>query len=172
MREVTELGPVALPGRDGAWTVTLADGRVASIEAAAGEPEQLLLPAFADLHVHADRAFVRGPHPPRSLEDAIQMTEAIRAAATAELMRARAERLISAAFSHGSTQHVCVNQPLYVDPSNSAYGLAHLRTTMVRMDGTITVTPQADGFVRMGQAQFTIQIGTAHYSLGGRFQPV
>jgi hypothetical protein len=33
---------------------------------------------------------------------------------------------------------------------------------MVRMDGVITVAPQADGFVRMGQAQFTIQIGTAH----------
>jgi hypothetical protein len=34
------------------------------------------------------------------------------------------------------------------------------------------VTPQANGFVRMGQARFTIQIGTAHYSLWGRFQSV
>jgi hypothetical protein len=76
------------------------------------------------------------------------------------------------AFTHGSTQHVCVNQPLYVDPSESAYGLAHLRTTMVRIDGVIAVTPQADGFVRMGQVRFTIQIGTAHYSLWGRFQPI
>ena len=43
---------------------------------------------------------------------------------------------------------------------------------MVRVDGVITVTPQADGFVRMGQARFTIQIGTARYSLWGRFQPL
>ena len=77
------------------------------------------------------------------------------------------------AFTHGSTQHVCVNQPLYVDHCNSAYCIAHPHTTMVRMDGVITGTPpDTDGFVRMGQARFTIQIGTAHYSLGGRFQPV
>jgi hypothetical protein len=76
------------------------------------------------------------------------------------------------AFTHGSTQHVCVNQPLYVDYCNSAYCIAHPHTTMVRMDGVITVTPQADGFVRMGQARFTIQIGTADYSLWGRFQSV
>jgi hypothetical protein len=31
------------------------------------------------------------------------------------------------AFTHGSTQHVCVNQPLYVDHCNSAY-LLHTRT--------------------------------------------
>jgi cytosine/creatinine deaminase len=102
--ETHELGPVALPGRPGAWTVTLADGRIAGIEGAPGEPNRLLLPAFADLHVHADRAFVQGPRPPRSLEDAIEMTEAIRAAATPDLMRGRAERLLGAALSHGSTR--------------------------------------------------------------------
>ena len=77
------------------------------------------------------------------------------------------------AFTHGSTQHICVNQPLYVDHCNSAYCIAHPHTTMVRMDGVITGTPpDTDGFVRMGQARFTIQIGTVHYSLWGRFQPV
>src|SRR5207244_1731199 len=98
----TELGPVALPGRTGSWTLALADGRVAEVRPADAPAAQIVLPAFADLHVHADRAFVEAPHPPRSLEDAIAMTEAIRAEATVELMEGRAGWLLGRALAHGS----------------------------------------------------------------------
>jgi cytosine/creatinine deaminase len=104
MSGTLELRGVALPATEGAWTVTIEDGVVAHLVAEKHAPSRLLLPAFADLHVHADRAFVQGPHAPRSLEDAIEMTEAIRAAATPDLMRGRAEQLISAGLRHGSTR--------------------------------------------------------------------
>ncbi len=75
------------------------------------------------------------------------------------------------AFAHGATQHVCANQTLYVDHSNSAYDLAHPRTTPVRVDGIVTGTaPNADGFVTMGRARFIIQVGAARYSLRGTFK--
>lgn len=99
------LANVALPGRPGAWTLRLEGDRVADLRPVAGAPTQLALPAFADLHVHADRAFVQASQPPRSLLHAIELTQQLRAHATDSEMRVRAERLLSAAHSHG-TVHV------------------------------------------------------------------
>jgi cytosine deaminase len=60
------------------------------------------LPAFAEAHVHADRAFARAPRPPRSLTDAIGLVAEIKLASTEAIVRERALRLFRRALAHGS----------------------------------------------------------------------
>lgn len=109
----TALGPVVLPGIDGVHTLEHADGRLAAV-LPSGEPEgRLALPAFADLHVHADRAFAQGPRPPRSLADAIELVTKIKTGSTEEAVRQRATRLLEKAVRHGSLRlrtHVDVDE--------------------------------------------------------------
>jgi cytosine/creatinine deaminase len=94
---------VAVPGTSGVMDVGLRDGRVTAAEPAAGAPSGLLaLPAFVDLHVHADRAFVRGTRPPRSFDEARAFAEAVRERSTSEEVRGRARRLFDRARAHGS----------------------------------------------------------------------
>lgn len=96
------LGPVLLPGRAGVHELVLAGGRVQAIRPSAAASGRLALPAFADLHVHADRAYARGPRPPRSLTDAIELVAEIKKASTEELVHERASRLLGRALAHGS----------------------------------------------------------------------
>jgi cytosine/creatinine deaminase len=94
---------VALPGRAGAWDVTFADGAVAGIAPAAGDASGLLaLPAFHEPHTHADRAFAAMPRPPRSLEDAIEIANALRETSTAQQVHDRASTLFARAIEHGA----------------------------------------------------------------------
>jgi cytosine/creatinine deaminase len=94
---------VALPGRPGAWDLALADGAVARIAPAAGDASgQLALPAFHEPHTHADRAFAAMPRPPRSLEDAIEIADALRESSTAEQVHERASTLFARAIEHGA----------------------------------------------------------------------
>ena len=107
------LGPVVLPGREGVHELELEEGRIAAIRPAAAATGQLALPTFVDLHVHADRAFARGPRPPRSLVDAIELVADVKRASTEELIRERATRLFERAFSHGTQRirtHVDVDE--------------------------------------------------------------
>ena len=108
-----ELGPVAVAGREGAFTLGVRDGVVASLEPVDASPQRLALPAFADLHVHADRAFARGPRPPRSLADAIEMVREIKLASTADDVCERATRLCERSLAHGTLRvrtHVDVDE--------------------------------------------------------------
>jgi cytosine deaminase len=78
-------------------------GRVAGLDKAqGGRPEHIALPAFADLHLHADRAYARGPRPATSLADAIEEVQRIRASATHEDIVDRAHRLFERSLSHGT----------------------------------------------------------------------
>ena len=104
---------MSLPGAEGAYELELAAGRVAAIRRVEGAAERLALTAFADLHLHADRAFVRGPRAPRSLADAIELVREIKLASTEEDVRGRAERLFGRALTHGSLRlrtHVDVDE--------------------------------------------------------------
>lgn len=96
------LGPVVLQGVGGVHTLELAGGRIAAIRPSEAPEGRLALPAFADLHVHADRAFARGPRPPRALADAIALVREIKARSTEEDVRERAGRLLRRALGHGS----------------------------------------------------------------------
>lgn len=102
-----------LPGRDGVHELELAGGRIAATRPSHAPSGRLALPAFADLHVHADRAFARGPRPPRSLGDAIGLVAEIKRDSTEELVRQRAGRLFRRALAHGSLRvrtHVDVDK--------------------------------------------------------------
>jgi len=99
---VTTLGPVVLPGIHGTHRLEIADGHIIALDQS-DEPGGLLaLPAFADLHVHADRAFAPGPRPPRSLADAVELVQDIKVRSTDQDVRERATRLFEKALSHGT----------------------------------------------------------------------
>lgn len=107
------LGPVVLPGRAGVYELELEAGHVREIRPSAAASGRLALPAFADLHVHADRAFARGARPPRSLVDAIALVTEIKLSCTTDLVRERALRLFERAVAHGSLRvrtHVDVDE--------------------------------------------------------------
>jgi cytosine/creatinine deaminase len=107
------LGPVALPGVGGAHEISFADGRISALRPVAGTAVRIALPAFADLHLHADRAFVQAPRPPHSLADAIGLVREIKLASTEADVRGRAARLFDRAVAHGSLRvrtHVDVDE--------------------------------------------------------------
>lgn len=96
---------VALPGREGAWDLTLERGRVAEVLPAAGAPSgRVALPAFHEPHTHADRAFAPVPRPPRDLLDAIDMADALRERSTSEEVEARARLLLERSAAHGAAR--------------------------------------------------------------------
>ena len=106
-------GPVVLPGRDGVHELELVDGLIGAIRPSSAPEGRLALPAFADLHVHSDRAFARGPRPPRSLADAIELVAEVKRSCTEELVRERAETLFGRSLLHGSLRvrtHVDVDR--------------------------------------------------------------
>lgn len=111
------IGPVALVGEEGAFTLTLAGGRISSVERHAVEPDgappRLALPAFADLHVHADRAFSPGSRPPRSLVDAVDLARQVKRRSSEEDVRLRATHVLGRALEHGTLRvrtHVDVDE--------------------------------------------------------------
>ncbi len=72
------LSSVGLPFRSGAFDLTLDKERIADIQARPGKkPAWLCLPALADLHVHANRAFTVGGERPQSLTHAVEITRKI-----------------------------------------------------------------------------------------------
>jgi cytosine deaminase len=100
--EVT-IESAALPGRTGAFRVTLRDGSIGAIRPAerTGEAAWLALPGFANLHAHADRAYTVQSFRPRSLADAVAAAAAARALFTAADVAARATRLFEQSVGHG-----------------------------------------------------------------------
>src|SRR6185295_17327687 len=103
--EVT-IESVALPGRTGAFRVTLRDGSIGAIRPAeqTGEAAWLALPGFANLHAHADRAYTVQSFRPRSLADAVAAAAAARALFTAADVAARATRLFERSVAYGVTR--------------------------------------------------------------------
>jgi cytosine deaminase len=96
---------VALPGAEGGFDVAIAGGRVQKITPARSRnPVRLLLPAFVDLHMHADRAYAQGPRRARSLEDAVKQVEAVKRAATEQDIFERACKLFGRACAHGTAR--------------------------------------------------------------------
>jgi cytosine/creatinine deaminase len=103
--EVT-ISAVALPGRRGAFDVSLRGGRVAAIRPVepAGEPEWLALPGLVNLHAHADRAFTVQSFRPRSFADALAAAASARTGFTVADVEARATRLFAHSVTHGVTR--------------------------------------------------------------------
>ena len=105
LNEVT-INAVAVPDRRGVFSVTLRDGLVGAIRPAerADETGWLALPAFANLHAHADRAYTVQSFRPRSFADALAAAASARAGFTAAEVEARAMRLFERSLAHGVTR--------------------------------------------------------------------
>ena len=97
--------PVALPGRAGAWRIALRDGLIAEIAPADGTAAAwLALPAFANLHAHADRSFTVTSFRPRSFADALAASAQARAAFTATDVERRETLFLERSPAHGVTR--------------------------------------------------------------------
>ena len=102
----TPLPAVILPGREGAYDISLHDGLIASIAPSrnGGAAPWLALPAFANLHAHADRAFTVTSFRPRSFADALAASAAARATFTSEDVQRRATMFLERSLAHGVTR--------------------------------------------------------------------
>ena len=106
MQNEVTINAVAVPDRSGVFSVTLRDGLVGAIRPAerADETGWLALPAFANLHAHADRAYTVQSFRPRSFADALAAAASARAGFTAAEVEARAMRLFERSLAHGVTR--------------------------------------------------------------------
>ena len=100
------LASVILPGREGAYRITLRDGLIADIapSRSGDAPHWLALPAFANLHAHADRSFTVTSFRPRSFADALAASAKARAAFTSEDIQRRATMFLERSLAHGVTR--------------------------------------------------------------------
>src|SRR5258707_15560020 len=70
----TFVASVIMPDREGRFSISLRDGRIAEIEPERHDGSSrawLALPSFANLHAHADRTFTVTSFRPRSFADAL-----------------------------------------------------------------------------------------------------
>lgn len=130
------VGAVRLPGREGAYELDLANGVVTAIRRVDAPAERLALPAFSDLHVHADRAFARAPRPPRSLADAIELAAEIKRASSEEDVHLRALRLFERALTHGTLR---IRTHVDVDELIEERGLRGVETARAELAGRLEV---------------------------------
>lgn len=135
---------VAVPGRSGVFDVTLRDGLIAAMRPAKPRREAswLALPAFANLHAHADRAYAVQSFRPRSFADALAASASARAAFSAADVETRAMRLFERSVVHGVTR---LRTHTDVDP------LVELRA----MDGILAAKRRAAGSIDVEVVAFS-----------------
>ncbi len=100
------LASVTLPGREGTYRITLRDGLISDIVPAVRDAAAswLALPAFANLHAHADRAFTVTSFRPRSFADALAASAKARAGFTSADVQRRATLFLERSLAHGVTR--------------------------------------------------------------------
>ena len=135
--EVT-IESVALPGRTGAFRVTLRDGSIGAIRPAeqTGDAAWLALPGFTNLHAHADRAYTVQSFRPRSLSAAVAAAAAARALFTAADVAARATRLFERSVGHGVAR---IRTHTDVDPVVEMRSMEGVLTAKQRMGERLDV---------------------------------
>jgi len=133
---------VSLPNRAGVFSVSLRDGKIATVRAAdqAGEAAWLALPGLVNLHAHADRAYAQAAPVQRmrrqSLAAAIAAASEARAAFTAADVQARATRLFERSISHGVTR---IRTHTDVDPIVALRSMEGVLAAKQAMAGKIDV---------------------------------
>jgi cytosine deaminase len=134
----TPLASVILPGREGAYSITLRDGLIADIAPSQndGVAPWLALPAFANLHAHADRSLTVTSFRPRSFADALAASAAARAAFTSEDIQRRATMFLERSLAHGVTR---VRTHTDVDPVVSMKSMEGVVAAKSAMAGRIDV---------------------------------
>jgi cytosine deaminase len=105
MPGATTVDAVALPGRDGVFSLTLDNGVVAATAPAqSAEVRWLAVPGFVNLHAHADRAFTVDKFRPRSFADSLAAAAKARAGFTVDDVHRRATRLLENSVGYGVTR--------------------------------------------------------------------
>ena len=134
----TPLAPVILPAREGAYSITLRDGLIADIALSgdSGAAPWLALPAFANLHAHADRSFTVTSFRPHSFADALVASAAARAAFTSEDVQRRATVFLERSLAHGVTR---VRTHTDVDPVVSMKSIEGVLAAKSAMAGRVDV---------------------------------
>lgn len=104
--KVHSIHSVALCDRAGSFNITLNGDRIGAIEpvATGATPRWLAMPAFVNLHAHANRAFVAPARRPSSLVDAVEAARQERVTASADDVRARAKLLFERSLVHGTAR--------------------------------------------------------------------
>lgn len=95
---------VRIAGRDGSWRVAVADGTITELSPADRAPEGLLLPLFADIHVHLDKTGIidRVDGLASGLMEAIDTTRADAVNWTHDDLTARAGDALERSWRHGT----------------------------------------------------------------------
>ena len=158
----TPLACLILPGRDGPYSITLRDGLIADIapSPSGGAPRWLALPAFANLHAHADRAFTVTSFRPRSFADALAASAKARAAFTSEDVERRATMFLERSLAHGVAR---VRTHTDVDPVVGMKSIEGVLAAKSAMAGRVDVDviafstsrndlPQPDAVARLKDA--------------------
>ncbi len=127
-----------LPGREGTCSITLRGGLIADIAPAArsGSSQWLALPAFANLHAHADRSFTVTSFRPRSFADALAASAKARAAFTSADVQRRATLFLRRSLDHGVTR---VRTHTDVDPVVRMTSMEGVLAAKAAMAGSIDV---------------------------------
>jgi len=98
------LDAVRIIGREGVWRVTVEGGRISALRPADRAADGLLLPLFADVHVHLDKTGIidRVAGLASGLMEAIESTRADAANWTADDIERRAGDALESAWRHGT----------------------------------------------------------------------
>src|SRR5262249_19514132 len=135
----TVVASVIMPDREGRFSISLRDGRIAEIEPGRHDGSSrawLALPCFANLHAHADRAFTVTSFRPRSFADALAASAKGRAAFTAADVERRATMFFERSLAHGVTR---VRTHTDVDPVVEMRSIEGVRAAKAAMAGRVDV---------------------------------
>lgn len=166
---------VVLPGREGRWDLALEAGRIAAATPASG-PERtpagglLVLPAFAEPHLHADRAYLGGQRRPASLDDAIALVLQARARATREDVAERAGRLLARCGAHGATRartHVDVDAVVGLRALQAVCDVREALRDRLDVEIVAFATAAGDPATEEGLARLDAALGAGADLLGG-----
>jgi cytosine deaminase len=133
---MTTIDGVALPGRDGTFSLTLDGAAVAAIRPSSTQARWLALPGLVNLHAHADRAFTVDKFRPRSFADSLAAAAKARAAFTADDVRVRATRLLENSVRYGVTR---MRTHTDVDPIVELRSMEGLTNARANLAGRIDV---------------------------------
>lgn len=167
---ISRLSGITLPGRQGRWDVTVADGRITAIEPSQARSGWLCLPGFREPHLHADRAYLRPAQQPRTFEEAVRTTLQLRRGRPVRDIARRARRILERAAAHGVVQartHTDVDDVVGL---RCIEALVQVREQLrQRLDVEIVAfaTTRADPADHRGRAQLRAALDAGADLLGG-----
>src|SRR2546423_12480484 len=135
----TVVASIIMPDREGRFSISLRDGRIAEIEPGRHDGSSrawLALPSFANLHAHADRTFTVTWFRPRSFADALAGSAKARAAFPSADVERRATIFLQRSVAHGVSR---VRSHTDVDPVVALKSMEGVLAAKRAMAGKIDV---------------------------------